>query len=321
MYILQLNDSSRWNIVDNVEKFQTTFDGAVVSAIRFQIADSTNADIITAFKDSFNTREMSQYSESNSKMASFIGYTKCKRIARDEVVYDESAVEVFEVTMMQPSDLTDTVKLMESKIASLENQILSLTAEPDPATMDLADLQEYLIMKSKEDLEAYLLAHPITSSCHGGVEKQYSVTEEKQQILNQAIALANIAISIGDTSYQPSYNATGEECTYDWTLEELVTLAFEINRTVRPLISRQQSIESRIMNATTTGEALAIEIRYDDVEPEAVPEIIPDTETPVTNEGTTTETTEEQPSETPVTNEGTTTEENQTTEETGSEVV
>lgn len=269
MYILQLNDSSKWNIVDNVEKFQTTFDGASVSAIRFQIAESNYADIITAFKDSFNTREMAQYSSSNDKMATFIGYTKCKRIARDEVMYDETATEVYEVTMMQPSDLSVTVKLMESKINTLESQLTALTAEPDPSKMELSELKEYLVEKSKEELEAYLANHPITSTCHNGVAKRYSITGQKQQYLNQAIALANIAYQKGDASYQISWNATDEECTYDWTLDELVTLAFEINEVVRPLISKQQSIESQIMNASTTADALAVAIDYSGVSAES----------------------------------------------------
>jgi hypothetical protein len=40
--------------------------------------------------------------------------------------------------------------------------------------------------------------------------------------------------------YQASWNATGEDCTYDWTIEGLKQLAFEIENVVRPLINKKK---------------------------------------------------------------------------------
>lgn len=131
----------------------------------------------------------------------------------------------------------------------------------DPDTATLEQLKDYQITKSKENLEAYLLANPITSSCHGEVEKQYSITKEKQALLTQEIAIVQMAIQAG-IEYQPSWNAAGEPCTYDWTLEELKQLAFEAVTVVKPLISHQQTIEAQINAAQTKEEVLAVSIEY-----------------------------------------------------------
>lgn len=131
----------------------------------------------------------------------------------------------------------------------------------DPDTATLEQLKDYQVTKSKENLEAYLLANPITSSCHGGVEKQYTITKEKQALLTQEIAIVQMAIQAG-IEYQPSWNAAGEACTYDWTLEELKQLAFEAVMVVKPLVSHQQTIEAQINAAQAKEDVLAVSIEY-----------------------------------------------------------
>ena len=131
----------------------------------------------------------------------------------------------------------------------------------DPDTATLEQLKAYRITKSKENLEVYLLANPITSSCHGGIDKQYSITKEKQALLTQEIAIVQMAIQAG-VQYQPSWNAAGEPCTYDWTLEELKQLAFEAVTVVKPLVSHQQTIEAQINAAQTKEDVLAVSIEY-----------------------------------------------------------
>jgi len=131
----------------------------------------------------------------------------------------------------------------------------------DPDTATLEQLKAYQIAKSKEKLEIYLEANPLTSKCHGGAEKQYSITKEKQALLTQEIAIVQMAIQ-ADIEYQPSWNAQGEPCTYDWTLEELKQLAFEAVTVVKPLVSHQQTIEAQINAAQTKEEVLAVSIDY-----------------------------------------------------------
>lgn len=131
--------------------------------------------------------------------------------------------------------------------------------DPDAATLE--QLKAYLITKSKGKLETYLAANPIISKCHGGAEKQYTITKEKQALLTQEIAIVQMAIQ-ADIEYQPSWNAQGEPCTYDWTLEELKQLAFEAVMVVKPLVSHQQTIEAQINAAQTKEDVLAISIEY-----------------------------------------------------------
>ncbi len=127
----------------------------------------------------------------------------------------------------------------------------------DTDTCTLEQLKAYMTAKSKDNLESYLAAHPIISKCHGGVEKQYTITKEKQALLTQMIMIAQVAVNAGQT-YQPSWNAQGEPCTYDWTLQELQQLAFETEAVVRPLVIHQQTMETEINAAKTKENALAV---------------------------------------------------------------
>ena len=131
----------------------------------------------------------------------------------------------------------------------------------DTDTCTLEQLKAYLTTKSKDNLESYLAAHPITSKAHKGVDKQYTITKEKQTLLTQMIMIAQVTVNAGQT-YQPSWNAQGEPCTYDWTLQELQQLAFEAEAVVRPLVSHQQTMEAEINAAETKENALAVKVEF-----------------------------------------------------------
>lgn len=65
-----------------------------------------------------------------------------------------------------------------------------------------------------------------------------------------------------EVEYQTSCNEMGKECTYDWTLEELQTLAIKSEQMVRPIISKQQTIVSTIKSCETKEDILSIAIYY-----------------------------------------------------------
>lgn len=157
------------------------------------------------------------------------------------------------------------VNMRGSHLYKYENGTIQETTEEEreaeAETGQLPVLKTQLIAKSKDNLEAYLVGNPITSSCHGGVAKQYTITKDKQALLTQMILITQVAINAG-AEYQPSWNAQGEACTYDWTIAELQQLAFEIEAVVRPLVSHQQSIEADINNAETKEEVLAVNIEF-----------------------------------------------------------
>lgn len=139
-------------------------------------------------------------------------------------------------------------------------EITEAEQEEEVGQSQLSALKAQLIAKSKENLEAYLASHPITSSCHVE-EKQYTITKDKQSLLTQEIVVAQMAAQAG-INYQTSWNAAGEACTYDWKITELQQLAFEMVVMVKPLVSHQQSMEAQINTATTKEDALAVNIEF-----------------------------------------------------------
>ena len=129
----------------------------------------------------------------------------------------------------------------------------------DTDQYNLATLKVIRIQQSKDDLEAYLEAHPITWTDG----KQYSITRERQQQLTSKILSATLAHQTS-TPYELTWNATGAECT-PWTLEELAALAFAIDARVTALVSYQQAKEVAMREAATLEELEGVNVDYDEV--------------------------------------------------------
>lgn len=113
------------------------------------------------------------------------------------------------------------------------------------------------IAESKEKLAAWLERHPMTFTDG----KKYSVTEEKQALLNSNLASYERAKSAG-IDYLLKWNASGEECV-EWTYENLVALSLSIAEYVSPKVARQQAIEIAIKAAQSSAELKEIVICYD----------------------------------------------------------
>ena len=192
------------------------------------------------------------------------------------------------------------LKTGAEKIENAVQDIKKAIHGANPDELTLPELKEYLISNSKTALAEYLASNPISSSVHGGVTKRYSITSEKQTHLMAMIMMTanmeearisgmkqfyetqytgkesitfeefmvgveNATITTGGVTfnkYQPSWNAVGEPCTYDWTLNELKQLAAEIEAVVRPLISRQQTMEVQIKEARSIEEAKAVNLSF-----------------------------------------------------------
>lgn len=152
------------------------------------------------------------------------------------------------------SDAATDIKKVGDRVSALE-------PVTDYTTLPIEEAKAYRVKESATALAEFLAANPITSTCHGGVEARYSITKDKQDYLQSMIAVTQLAEQSG-VPYQPSWNATGEVCTYDWTLAELCQLAMEIETVVRPLVSYQQTIEKSINNCTTMEELQAVVINY-----------------------------------------------------------
>lgn len=168
-----------------------------------------------------------------------------------------------EAAMQHASDAKDVADSAQSDINAVSDRVTKLEPIKDYTTLDLDAAKEYRVKESASALAEYLAANPITSTCHKGKAAKYSITKDKQDYLQSMISVTTLAKQAG-TPYQPSWNATGEVCSYDWTLEELIQLAMEIEATVRPLVSYQQTIEKTIRSCTSMDELKAVAINYND---------------------------------------------------------
>lgn len=218
-------------------------------------------------------------------------------IKKDLTSLDQSLKETGETVSTTVSEYKETVNTeldkIQENIQNLQTGLGEIAGDKyDPETATLEEVKKMQITMSKYNLKCYLEENPIYSSVHGGVSKPYSITAEKQQYLAQMIMLAegynklseimkqraeeadtttgitgdvqtNAAEemnSLGD--FHISWNAVGEPCTYDWTLEELYLLSAEIEQVVRPLISKQQQMEAAINRAISKSDVNSISISF-----------------------------------------------------------
>lgn len=144
-----------------------------------------------------------------------------------------------------------------------EKEKQRLQEEQEKAERRFMEKKESMIIQSRQNLADYLASHTVTSTCHGE-PAEYNITSEKQSYLASMIMTAQMAAEAG-LDYQPSWNASGQVCTYDWTLEQLRQLAFEIEGVVRPLVSGQQTMETLIRAAVSEEELDGIDITFEEV--------------------------------------------------------
>lgn len=134
--------------------------------------------------------------------------------------------------------------------------------EPEPETDEetLAWAKNRKIALSKTVLASYLEANPIVSTAHNGVPGTYAVTSEKQQLMSMNYQTYLVKKGAGMEA-ELTWNETGKECEV-WTEAEFVQLIIEIEAYVKPLVSKQQSIEMQVQAAETLREVDEIEIVY-----------------------------------------------------------
>lgn len=126
-----------------------------------------------------------------------------------------------------------------------------------PVFEDIDAAKRYKITESKDKLADWLADHPMTYTDG----KQYSVTAEKQSLLNGNLASYERAAKAG-IEYPLRWNSTGDECT-EWTYEALVGLSLAIAAYVAPKVSRQQEIELAIAACETLEQLNEIVISYE----------------------------------------------------------
>ena len=127
----------------------------------------------------------------------------------------------------------------------------------EPPSADISAEKLAKIEASKTKLAEWLANNPLLYSDG----KYYSVTEEKQSLLNSNIVSYERAKALG-IDYPLKWNSTGEECV-EWSYTDLVALSLTIAAYVAPKVSKQQSIEISIKSCENTEDLDRIVISYD----------------------------------------------------------
>lgn len=158
------------------------------------------------------------------------------------------------------SEVILSLKDSEKNYMEVESEIFEEKEETDiPITpdMDLQNVKTLMIMRSNYNLKEYLKTHKVPSTAKGGVTKYYTATMEKQSLLTMQLMQAQFNGS------KIFWNAAGEECE-EWTVDEIKILSKDIEDFVRPLVSKQQKMETAITKAKTIAECLAVVVTFNE---------------------------------------------------------
>ena len=155
------------------------------------------------------------------------------------------------------ADGTCEINLIMAQLTEVDKTLREVAGKVIYVGTELDIAKQKKIDKSKIALAEWLKFNPMLYS----EGKYYSVTEEKQSLLNSNLASYERATNAG-IPYPLKWNATGEECT-EWEYDDLLTLSLAIAAYVAPKVAKQQAIEIAI-NACDSIEAVeAVRINYD----------------------------------------------------------
>ena len=151
------------------------------------------------------------------------------------------------------------------KLAQLNETDLQLRkivgkAVNDASVMTLDEYKVYKVEESKKLLAIWLASHPILFSDG----KYYSVTEEKQSLLNSNLASYERATA-AEVPYPLKWNATGEECV-EWSYDNLLALSLAIAGYVAERVAIQQAYEITVLECADKVSIDALNLDYD-IEP------------------------------------------------------
>lgn len=181
--------------------------------------------------------------------------------------YDEAFANV-PIEQRYPADVLDKcVHVADDagvRVGMIYNADTGKFKEPEvvpisPMPEDIEGAKAYKITESKDKLAEWLANHPMTYKDG----KQYSVTAEKQSLLNGNLSSYERAQGASPSvKYPLRWNATGEECT-EWEYEDLVGLSLAIAAYVAPKVAEQQAIEIAINACSTIEELDRVVISYE----------------------------------------------------------
>jgi len=165
-----------------------------------------------------------------------------------ETIFKDIPVEMITVIMDKPSIKEEIVNL---------KQVVGIV---NPNCMTLEEFKDYYISLSNSKLASYLAEHPLVSNCHNNTLGTYNITKDKQDLMTSNYITYTIKKATNPNTIL-TWNESGEECEV-WKEEEYLQLIVEIEAIVKPLVSKQQSLEKEIVNATSLEMIKSIELDY-----------------------------------------------------------
>lgn len=149
--------------------------------------------------------------------------------------------------------------ITEGEIKDIAERTLEdcIAAQNAANEKSLEEYKEEKIVRSKLMLSEWLANNPMLYSDGN----YYSVTEEKQSLLNSNLASYERATAAG-ISYPLKWNSTGAECT-EWNYADLTALSLSIAAYVAPKVSTQQAVEVQIRACETIEEVDSVVISYE----------------------------------------------------------
>lgn len=161
------------------------------------------------------------------------------------IITDRNGVQVFPIPTMQET------------VEGLNDVVKEITYNVDEKKLTLGELKEYLIKKSKKNLQEYLASHPMTVG-----EKTFSITEGKQNQLTGMLNAYKYAQSI-NMEIPLTWNETGGVCE-PYSYDELVNIYLHMLETVKPIVTYQQTMEIKINEAKTKEEVYSVDVTFDE---------------------------------------------------------
>lgn len=180
-----------------------------------------------------------------------------------------SGIEIAEDGTITPKyetmPLSSWQQIQEAIQTAKEEAIATVNPTINVETCTLQDLQEWRIKESKTALAIYLEENPLISSCHGGVEGTYSITEEKRNMFTSKFT-AHLALEQAGIADTMTWNETGKECE-EWTDAECLAFISEWNTISTALVKYQQELEIAIKACEDKDSVQTISIDYQGADP------------------------------------------------------
>ena len=191
----------------------------------------------------------------NKPLASFSQVTNKVAFVFSEDIGSEDFADVSKIGLYSDDDMYLAEYSFKDFDVSINKNALYLIDKN--FIEDVESTKADMIQRSKELLAEWLSRNPMLYTDGN----YYSVTEEKQALLNSNLASYERAKAAG-IDYPLKWNSTGAECT-EWEYSELLALSLSIAAYVAPKVAMQQPIELEIKAAETMEQLDKVVISYE----------------------------------------------------------